>query len=95
MSWDGIERRKEKEFCSTHVGLVSDLAVIKNSLQNIEKNIVEGATFRRGVIFSMISIASLLIVQIAAFAFLVGGMNKQIEVNTKFVQQYQARLSGK
>ena len=83
--WDGIERRRDQRslgFCPAHIELVSDLAVIKTSLTNIEKTITESATFKTSMIFALLGIILTVVIQIVIFANLYGGLSKQVEINT-------------
>ncbi len=81
--WDGVmERRSGMNFCPQHGTLVTDLAVMKNSLINIEKEITGGVSFRRGMITSLVGISIGLVIQIIIFAFLYGGLVNQVGVNT-------------
>ena len=85
MSWDGIERRGNQKvlgFCPAHIEFVADIAVIKSSLANIEKTITQGINFKNAVMMGFVSIAVTIVIQIVAFAFLFGQINKQVSVNT-------------
>lgn len=88
MVWDGMERREGKNFCQAHIDFVKDMAVIKESLKNIEKTITEGVTFKNGVVIACIGNALALIIAITTFAFMIGGIDKQVEVNTKIIQNH-------
>ena len=84
-TWDGIERRgelKQLGFCPAHIEQVADMAVIKNSLLNIEKTISESTSFKTGMVLSVIGITFTLVVQIIIFSYLYGGLVKQVEINT-------------
>ena len=88
--WDGNERRKTvKEFCESHISLTNDMASIKTSLINIEKTITEGVTFKTGVVTSILGLALTIVIAIVSFSYLIGQMNKQIEVNTIWIHQQQ------
>lgn len=96
MSWDGVERRKnmrELGFCSTHIEFVSDVAVIKASLANIEKTITEGVGFRRGVIIALVGIMLTIILQLMTFSYLFGQVNKQVSVNTDRLVIIEAKIN--
>jgi hypothetical protein len=81
--WDGKERRSSLNFCSQHITTVSDLAVIKTSLINIEKTLVQSSTFKTAIVTSLIGVLVTLIIQIATFAYLYGQAQNQIKVNTE------------
>lgn len=86
MSWDGTERRasvQRDNFCSQHLSLATDLAVIKECAKNIEQKMVEGTSFRNGVVIALITIAFALVVQVATFSYLYGQITRQVEVNTR------------
>jgi hypothetical protein len=85
MAWDGIEKRVNREqrgFCPAHIELISDMAVIKTSLINIEKTITESVTFRHGIMISIFGIAVAVVVQIVSFSYLYGQLSNQVKVNT-------------
>ena len=82
-NWDGDERRKSGgEFCGQHIATVSSLVRIETSVMNIEKGIVSAATFKQGIIISLVGMTLLFVAQIATFAFLYGQLVRQVEVNT-------------
>jgi hypothetical protein len=96
MTWDGIERREENSklgFCSAHIELIEDMAVIKTTLLNIEKNMKEGMSFRTGLVLTMIGVVVTIFIQVAAFAYYIGIMSKQIEVNTRRLNMVEEELS--
>uniref|UniRef100_A0A6M3KS47 Uncharacterized protein n=1 Tax=viral metagenome TaxID=1070528 RepID=A0A6M3KS47_9ZZZZ len=96
MVWDGIEKRRvitKEEFCPAHIELVSDLAVIKNSLMNIEKCVTEGTSFRNGVVMSFIALSLTIIIQIIAFSFLFGQMERQVKINTDRLTLIESRMN--
>lgn len=98
MPWDGIERRQSPRtlgFCPAHIELVSDMAVIKTSLKNIESVITEGISFKNAVIMGFISIAFAIVVQVVAFSFLFGQINKQVEVNTQRLSILEESYRGR
>ena len=95
MVYNGIERRKnEDQFCPQHISFVTDFAVIKTSLLNIEVILKEAASFKTGIITSLMGILIVLIVQISTFSFLYGKLINQVEVNTKRLSIIESKIIG-
>jgi hypothetical protein len=69
-------------YCPAHMEFVTNIAEIRTSLSNIEKGLAEDAGFKRGIITAFLGIAITIIIQVGAFAYLWGGMAKQVEINT-------------
>lgn len=94
MGWDGVERRKEqREYCSAHIQFSNDIAVIKNSLQNIEKTITQGVTFKNGVVITLIAQVVVIISVIVSVANWCGKIEKQVEINTKRLDVIERTLA--
>jgi hypothetical protein len=89
-NWDGKERRSSSNFCSQHITAVADMAVIKNSLANIEKTIVQGTTFKTTIVTSLIGVLITLVIQIATFSYLYGQAQNQIKVNTERLNKIES-----
>ena len=70
------------EYCSLHVGLSSDIASIKTSVTNIERQLVQGINFKTAVVGSLIGIIIAIVIQVVTFAFFYGQMSNQVKVNT-------------
>ena len=69
-------------YCPSHLEFVTNIAEMKTSLLNIEKGLTEDAGFKRGISTAFIGVFVTIVLQISVFAFLQGGMSKQIEINT-------------
>ena len=86
MTWDKIERRKNMEiqptFCNAHLEFVAHIAEIRASLSNIEKGLASDSSFKRGIFTMFVGIVLSIVIQIGAFAYLWGGLNKQVDINT-------------
>ena len=80
--WDGKERRTMGGFCPQHTQVIADSAVIKNSVQNIEKMMASKDTFKLGVILALIVQSVAITGQLIAFAYFYGIQVRQIEINT-------------
>jgi len=70
------------DYCSQHIVLSTDIASIKTSVANIEKQLVQGVNFKTAVVGSLIGMMILVIVQIVALSYFLGQMSNQIKVNT-------------
>jgi hypothetical protein len=81
-TWSGVERRSSKlegiGFCPTHTDLISDVQVIKNILENIEK----GMSFRQHMYVAMISLCLVLVIQVVCFSNIYGQLSNQVKINT-------------
>jgi len=83
MSWDKVERRSTGGFCNQHIQVIADSAVIKNSVQNIEKMMASKDAFKAGVILVLVAQGVLLITNLVLFSYFYGIQVRQIEINTK------------
>ena len=81
--WDRTERRMTGGFCPQHTQVITDSAVIKNSVVNIEKMMSEQSSFKIGVIIVLIAQGIILVGQLVGFAYFYGIQVRQIEINTK------------
>jgi len=70
------------DYCTQHISLSNDIASIKTSVSNIEKQLVQGVNFKTAVVGSLIGMMILVIVQIVALSYFLGQMSNQIKVNT-------------
>lgn len=82
MNYDGPERRKNGNYCQQHIDFVENMAVIKQAVIDIKETITEGINFKRGIVTTLISVGVILLLQIGAFAYFYGQLNKQVEINT-------------
>ena len=70
------------DYCAQHILLSNDIASIKTSVSNIEKQLVQGVNFKTAVVGSLIGMLILVIIQIVALSYFLGQMSNQIKVNT-------------
>jgi len=70
------------DYCAQHILLSNDIASIKTSVSNIEKQLVQGVNFKTAVVGSLIGMMILVIIQIVALSYFLGQMSNQIKVNT-------------
>jgi hypothetical protein len=82
--WDGVERRKEcvitdGEFCKTHIEMVSNIVKMQTTLETIAAYMKDN----KGIFKSNMGILAVVIVHIITVAFFMGGMSKQLNINTK------------
>lgn len=96
MAWDGTERRKsamttdgQPNYCPAHITFVGDLAVIKTSLSNIEKGLVEDRGFKHGVITALIGVFVVIIIQICGFAYALGQSFERNEANNRRIEKLE------
>lgn len=83
------------EFCPQHIQLTNDMTEIKVSLRNIEKEITQGVTFKTAMVAATIGIVVTIMVQIAVFGYLYGGLTRQVLVNTERLTVIEKYLVGK
>lgn len=85
--WDGGERRKEKQpvHCLHEEDWGSLKATVENldrringSLNAISKHMDDGVVWRVAIIGLILSV----VMQVVAFAYLWGGLSKQVQINT-------------
>ena len=77
-----MPEERQYNYCPSHLEFVTHIAEMRTSLKNIEVGLVEDAGYKRGIITAFIGVFVTIVIQISVFAFLQGGMSKQIEVNT-------------
>ena len=70
------------EYCAQHVSLSNDIASIKTSVTNIERQLVQGINFKTAVVGSLVGMLVIMVVQVVTFAFFYGQMSNQVKVNT-------------
>ena len=92
MSWDGVNRRKSTSngFCNGHIELVENVAVIKTTIENVDKRINGSIDdihdhIKSGVAWrlSIIGVAGMLILQIIVLSSMWGRLCTIVEINTK------------
>ena len=64
----------------------------RSKVDGIEKLQIENGVYKKQVVLSLIGVIFAIILQIVTFAYLWGGLNKQVEVNTG---RWERLLSGK
>ena len=89
--WDGTtERRRcsmineEGLYCSAHIKMIEDVTTIKTILRNIES----GMASNKNIVFANVGVLVVLITQIVVFAYLYGGLARQVEINTERWERY-------
>jgi len=98
MAWDGVERRKDQrnsEVCSAHLELVTSMTKIECSVTNIEKGLLESITFKTAMVSSVVGIVLLLLANFVTFAYLYGGITKQVAINTERLTIIEDTLRGR
>ena len=70
------------EYCPQHITLSTDIASIKTSVANIERQLVQGINFKTAVVGSLVGMLVIMVVQVVTFAFFYGQMSNQVKVNT-------------
>ena len=70
------------DYCHQHITLSTDIASIKTSVANIEKQLVQGINFKTAVVGSLMGMLVLMVIQVVTFAFFYGQMSNQVKVNT-------------
>lgn len=64
----------------------------RSKVDEQERKITENSVYKKQIMLSMIGVIFAIILQIATFAYLWGGLSKQVEVNTS---RWDRLLSGK
>jgi len=89
--WDGKERRDECiRYCNAHIQQVQNMTRIETKLESIEqkidlnfkiveKHVEQGEKWR----IAIIGIIFAGIIQVIATAYMWGGLNKQVNINTE------------
>jgi hypothetical protein len=101
--WDGVERRRNfvAKFCTEHIKLAEDIAVVKTTVVNLDKRINGSMdTIAKYVStsdawrMSIVGIAATLLVtvlmQIGAFLYLWGGLSKQVDMDNARISAIEA-----
>jgi hypothetical protein len=93
MEWNGEERRKTcEQYCGVAEvvsALKTDIAVMKTSLQVIEKNIDTNGAYKRQVALAFLGIILTIFIQIGTFSFLWGSLSNQVTVNTSDISRFK------
>ncbi len=73
---------EEREFCSSHIELITDLTEIKSSVKNIERGITQATPFKTAIVSSLLGMLLVIIIQVITFSYLYGKLVNQVEVNS-------------
>lgn len=98
MTYDGQDRRKNSYYCDGHQETKEAILLLKNNLEHltaavdrIDKHLEQSSKTRTNWWLTISSIIVGLLIQTFFFSYYLGSMGKQIEVNTKKIDEIEQR----